>query len=176
MKYSLLDREVRLIMPQADPVCAGLLMPVVSQQRFATGVYKSVNLLLHVQRETIVPLRRVRMATHRSRRLRKKLFVDEFQELGFELSFQYKEGLGDDAIDAFIKRFAIIVESNDLVFSGCDEYGLVCLARRGSVSPEQREMIAGWLRQQPELAGFNVSPLIDAWYPDQPVNPPAPEA
>ncbi|WP_448682015.1 YggL 50S ribosome-binding family protein [Pseudomonas nicosulfuronedens] len=114
------------------------------------------------------------MATHRSRRLRKKLFVDEFQELGFELSFQYEEGQRDDAIDAFIKRFAAIVESNDLVYSGCDEYGLICLARRGSVSAEQRAMIEGWLKQQPELAGFTVSPLIDAWYPDQPVTPPAP--
>jgi len=32
------------------------------------------------------------MATNRSRRLRKKLCVDEFQELGFELSFQYQQG------------------------------------------------------------------------------------
>ncbi|MEX5433576.1 50S ribosome-binding protein YggL, partial [Klebsiella michiganensis] len=30
------------------------------------------------------------MATNRSRRLRKKLCVDEFQELGFELNFHYK--------------------------------------------------------------------------------------
>ena len=36
------------------------------------------------------------MATNRSRRLRKKLCVDEFQELGFELNFHYKEG-----VDAF---------------------------------------------------------------------------
>jgi uncharacterized protein YggL (DUF469 family) len=114
------------------------------------------------------------MATHRSRRLRKKLCVDEFQELGFELSFQYKEGQGEEAIDAFMKRFAAVaVEPNDLVYSGCDEYGFICLARRGSVSAEQRELIDGWLKQQPELAGFNLSPLIDAWYPDQPVNPPA---
>jgi uncharacterized protein YggL (DUF469 family) len=114
------------------------------------------------------------MATHRSRRLRKKLCVDEFQELGFELSFQYKDGQGEEAIDAFMKRFAATaVEPNDLVYSGCDEYGFICLARRGSVSAEQREMVEGWLRQQPELAGATVSPLIDAWYPDQPVSLPA---
>ncbi|MBD9631166.1 YggL family protein [Pseudomonas sp. PDM19] len=114
------------------------------------------------------------MATHRSRRLRKKLCVDEFQELGFELSFLYKEGTSEEAIDAFIKRFAgVAVEPNDLVYSGCDEYGFICLARRGSVSAEQRELIDGWLKQQPELAGFSLSSLIDAWYPDQPVNLPA---
>ncbi|WP_236170935.1 YggL 50S ribosome-binding family protein [Pseudomonas pseudonitroreducens] len=111
------------------------------------------------------------MATQRSRRLRKKLCVDEFQELGFELSFQYREGLGEAAIGEFMQRFAAVaVEPSDLVYSGCDEYGFICLARRGSVSAEQREFIDGWLKQQPELAGFNLSPLIDAWYPDQPVN------
>ncbi|WP_447747958.1 YggL 50S ribosome-binding family protein [Pseudomonas nicosulfuronedens] len=113
------------------------------------------------------------MATHRSRRLRKKLCVDEFQELGFELSFQYKEGQGDEAIAAFMKRFAAnAVEPNDLVYSGCDEYGFICLARRGSVSAQQRELIDEWLRQQQELAGFNLGPLMDAWYPEQSVNPP----
>ncbi|WP_315807635.1 YggL family protein [Pseudomonas sp. C9-3] len=114
------------------------------------------------------------MATHRSRRLRKKLCVDEFQELGFELSFKYREGKDEDSIGNFLKRFAAdVVEPNDLVYSGCDEYGFICLARRGSVNNEQRELVEGWLRQQPELAEFTVSPLIDAWYPDQPVNPPA---
>ena len=35
------------------------------------------------------------MATNRSQRLRKKLCVDEFQELGFELNLDFKEGLRD---------------------------------------------------------------------------------
>ena len=38
------------------------------------------------------------MATNRSRRLRKKLCVDEFQELGFELNLNFKEDLADAAI------------------------------------------------------------------------------
>ena len=45
------------------------------------------------------------MATNRSRRLRKKLCVDEFQELGFELNFHYKEGVDADAVNAFMLRF-----------------------------------------------------------------------
>ncbi|QRY78645.1 YggL family protein [Pseudomonas sp. PDNC002] len=112
------------------------------------------------------------MATHRSRRLRKKLCVDEFQELGFELSFRYKEGQGEEGIGAFMQRFATsAVEPNEMVYSGCDEYGLICLARRGSVSAEQRGLIEQWLKQQPELSDFTIGPLIDAWYPDQPVEP-----
>jgi len=111
------------------------------------------------------------MATNRSRRLRKKLCVDEFQELGFELSFQYKEGLDTTTIMAFMQRFAVdAVEPNDLVYGGCDEYGFICLARRGSVSEEQRAIVDGWLKQQPELASFTAGPLVDAWYPEQPIN------
>lgn len=111
------------------------------------------------------------MATNRSRRLRKKLCVDEFQELGFELSFQYKEAQSAAAIDAFMRRFAAdAVEPNELVYGGCDEYGFICLAQRGSVTEEQRAAIEGWLKQQPELAEFTAGPLMDAWYPDQSVN------
>ncbi|WP_122301059.1 50S ribosome-binding protein YggL, partial [Pseudomonas syringae] len=39
------------------------------------------------------------MATNRSRRLRKKLCVDEFQELGFELNLDFNQELDDKAID-----------------------------------------------------------------------------
>jgi uncharacterized protein YggL (DUF469 family) len=45
------------------------------------------------------------MATNRSQRLRKKLCVDEFQELGFELNLDFKEDLSDEAIDAFLEAF-----------------------------------------------------------------------
>ena len=33
------------------------------------------------------------MATQRSRRLRKKMHIDEFQELGFSVGFTFPEGL-----------------------------------------------------------------------------------
>ena len=42
------------------------------------------------------------MATNRSRRLRKKLCVDEFQELGFELNLAFKDGLTVEEIDSFL--------------------------------------------------------------------------
>lgn len=45
------------------------------------------------------------MATNRSQRLRKKLCVDEFQELGFELNLDFKEDLSEEAIDAFLAAF-----------------------------------------------------------------------
>ncbi|SDH43035.1 YggL 50S ribosome-binding family protein [Pseudomonas panipatensis] len=111
------------------------------------------------------------MATNRSRRLRKKLCVDEFQELGFELSFQYQQGLASDAVQAFLTRFLDqAIEANGLAYTGCDDFGFVCLARRGSVSEAQRVAVEAWLKQQAELSGSTVSALQDAWYPGQPIH------
>ena len=45
------------------------------------------------------------MATNRSRRLRKKLCVAEFQELGCELTLNFKADLDDAAVDAFLEAF-----------------------------------------------------------------------
>lgn len=112
------------------------------------------------------------MATNRSRRLRKKLCVDEFQELGFELNLEFKEDLSDEAVDAFLDAFlADAMQANGLGYVGGDDFGLVCLDERGSVTEEQRGTVEKWLKGRSELAKFEVSPLVDAWYPDAPINP-----
>jgi len=112
------------------------------------------------------------MATNRSRRLRKKLCVDEFQELGFELNLGFKEDLSDEAIDAFLDAFlAEAMDANGLDYVGGDDFGLVCLANRGSVSEEQRATVEAWLKGRSELTTIEVSPLLDAWYPEKPINP-----
>lgn len=112
------------------------------------------------------------MATNRSRRLRKKLCVDEFQELGFELNLGFKEDLTDEVIDAFLDAFlAEAMDANGLDYVGGDDYGLVCLADRGSVTEEQRSAVEAWLKARPELETVEVSPLLDAWYPEKPINP-----
>jgi uncharacterized protein YggL (DUF469 family) len=114
------------------------------------------------------------MATNRSRRLRKKLCVDEFQELGFELNLGFKEGLDETAIDDFLEAFLTeAMDANGLDYVGGDDFGLVCLSNRGSVSEEQRATVEAWLKARPELTEVKVSPLLDAWYPDKPINPAA---
>lgn len=109
------------------------------------------------------------MAT-RSRRLRKKLCVDEFQELGFEVQLNYSAGISDAernaAMDDFLDE---AIEANGLGFIGADEFGYVCLGRRGSVTPEQRAQVEAWLKARSELAGSTVGELIDVWYPDAPI-------
>ena len=112
------------------------------------------------------------MATNRSRRLRKKLCVDEFQELGFELNLNFKEDLADEAIDAFLDAFLKeAMEANGLGYVGGDDFGLVCLSKRGSVSEEQRATVEAWLKARTELTNVEVSPLLDVWYPDNAINP-----
>ncbi|WP_120996442.1 YggL family protein [Stutzerimonas urumqiensis] len=106
----------------------------------------------------------------RSRRLRKKLCVDEFQELGCELQLNYREGLDAEAVRSFFQSFLDeAIEANGLGFIGGEEYGFICLARRGSVTEEQRQAVQTWLEGRQELAGFTLSPLIDVWYPNTPV-------
>ncbi|WP_375738376.1 YggL family protein [Pseudomonas boanensis] len=112
------------------------------------------------------------MATNRSRRLRKKLCVEEFQELGFELHLNYKEGMSADAAMAFFERFLVeAIEANGLGFVGVHDYGFVCLGKRGSVSDVQRSEVESWLQKgHDEVASFKLSPLMDVWYPETPVN------
>ncbi len=74
------------------------------------------------------------MATNRSRRLRKKLCVDELQELGFELNLEFKEDLDDQAIDAFLDAFLDeAMDANGLDYVGGDDYrpGVLGQARLG---------------------------------------------
>lgn len=111
------------------------------------------------------------MATNRSRRLRKKLCVDEFQELGFELTLNFKDGLSDDELDAFVEAFLRdAVEANGLGYVGGEDYGFICLGKRGSVTEQQRGLVDSWLKGRSELTEYNLSPLMDVWYPENPIN------
>ena len=44
-------------------------------------------------------------AKNRNRRLRKKLRVGEFQELGFDLAWKLEDGTDSEGIDQFIVKF-----------------------------------------------------------------------
>ena len=109
------------------------------------------------------------MATNRSRRLRKKLCVDEFQEIGFELTMSYPDELADDAVEDFLDQFTGMLASQGLGYVGGDDYGFVCLGKRGSVTAEQRATVEAWLKARSELSQVDVSPLMDVWYPDKPI-------
>lgn len=103
---------------------------------------------------------------HRSSRLRKKLRVGEFQELGFEFEARLEEAITseeeNDFIDAFISE---IVEPRALAFGGGLEGGFIASCRRGSVSEGVRAAVYAWLSARPEVNFVTIGPLIDAWFP-----------
>ncbi|MBB2885064.1 hypothetical protein AF70_00002240 [Pseudomonas sp. KD5] len=80
--------------------------------------------------------------------------------------------MADEAIDAFLDAFLKeAMEANGLGYVGGDDFGLVCLQKRGSVTEAQRAAVEAWLKGRSELTSAEVSPLIDVWYPEKPINP-----
>ena len=106
------------------------------------------------------------MAKHeRSRRLRKKLHLDEFQELGFDVEAALKAPLvgtaEEELLIAFIEE---AVEPRGLIYGGGVTYGYVCKPGRGSATEEDRSAIRDWLQARSEFASVTVRELSDAWY------------
>lgn len=100
----------------------------------------------------------------RVRRLRKKLFVDEFQVLGFELKLQRQENESADADTAFWNDFLReAIESPGLTYGGADD-GFVVPKSRRSATEADRHWVAAWLQSRTDVEHFNVGPLIDAMY------------
>ncbi|MBN3751623.1 DUF469 family protein [Paraburkholderia sp. Tr-20389] len=110
------------------------------------------------------------MARNRTRRLRKKLHIGEFQEFGFEVVARLASPLSseerDKLLDLFIEQ---CIEPSDLGFGGGlndDLSGFaVSMQKRGSATDEQRETVRLWLDGRSEFSVVDVAPLTDAWYP-----------
>lgn len=101
----------------------------------------------------------------RSRRLRKKLRLGEFQEFGFEISFSLKLELDAHQSAIFWDAFILnVIEPHGLAFGGGTS-GFVSLRTRGSVTEAHREIVRSWLTSQPEVQVANIGPLVDCWYP-----------
>ena len=103
----------------------------------------------------------------RSRRLRKKLRVEEFQELGFELAWHFPADTGTEAIDALVDAFIDeVIEPRQLAFAGNGHLGwegLVCTQKIGKCTEEDIQACCEWLKQK-GMEGMHHSPLFDVWY------------
>jgi len=100
---------------------------------------------------------------NRSRRLRKKLRVDEYQELGFGISMQVSNNLSEQQLDQFWDDFMMLVEQRKLCFGGW-ETGFIAPANRGTATEDDREAINGWLLARPEVSNITIGQLCDDWY------------
>lgn len=111
---------------------------------------------------------------HRSRRLRKKLSIGEFQVLGFDLDFRVDTALSHQAADDLFDRFINeAIEANGLVCGGGgDLYAMhfYVLGSSGhryrSATETQQEQVSQWLtdRRPDGVIDFQVGSLKDANY------------
>ena len=104
----------------------------------------------------------------RSRRLRKKLRVGEFQEFGITLTFtvDLQQMSFEDALDGWIA----FVESQGWCFGGGGSLmgneigGFLCQYDGGTLTESDREQVAHWLMAQSWVTAQQIAPLSDAWY------------
>ena len=100
----------------------------------------------------------------RSRRLRKKLHIGEFQTLGFEYDLIWSEAPSVEVQERFIDQLLEeVIEPRSLALGGGVTCGFV-LARRGSATNEDRAALEAWLRQWTTVRHARVGQLQDAWY------------
>ena len=108
------------------------------------------------------------MTKSRSRRLRKKLHLEEFMEYGFNVNFELNKPVTDDEIESFLDLFLDdAIKKNGLIYGGgfgVTFDGFVILEKNGSATNEHRQLINSWLESKKEIKKFQVGELVDAWH------------
>lgn len=100
----------------------------------------------------------------RSKRLQKKLHLNEFQELGFDVDIKFKEEITPEQKDIFFERFLEeCVEANKFMLGGTCESFFICKVK-GSCTEEDRILLDNYITKSPEVSEVDVYTLIDAWY------------
>ena len=107
------------------------------------------------------------MAKNRSRRLRKKMHIEEFQEIGFSVAWRFPEGTSvekiDEEVDAFINE---VIEPNKLAFDGSGYLaweGLICKQEIGQRTEEHQAIVRKWLEDR-KFEEVRISELFDIWW------------
>ncbi|GGD23243.1 MULTISPECIES: YggL family protein [Franconibacter] len=107
------------------------------------------------------------MAKHRSRRLRKKMHIDEFQELGFSVAWRFPQGTTEEQIDKTVDDFINeVIAPNGLAFDGSGYLsweGLVCKEQIGKCTEEDQAIVRNWLEEK-KLEEIRLSDLFDVWW------------
>ena len=110
------------------------------------------------------------MNKHRSRRLRKKLRVGEFQEFGVTIDLTFNQTILE--FEQALDELLAYVEAQGYVFGGGGSMtgneisGFLCKSERGTLTETQVTKLKSWLQQMPWVTEFSVSGLIDAWHAD----------
>lgn len=102
------------------------------------------------------------------RRLRKKLYLDDFAVFGFNFSCEL--GANPDLdVDGFFDGLIELIESRQLLIGGVgsdSEFSgyITSNQRYSSATDEDREALESWLRSIKGVEEIKVDPLCDAHY------------
>jgi uncharacterized protein YggL (DUF469 family) len=104
----------------------------------------------------------------KSRRLRKKLYLDEFAMLGFEFSCALNAKNSED-FDSLLSQLVVCVEARELSMAGGGDTKLfsavICSDHRyASATEEDRDAIKAWLDTQEAITNITVGKLVDVNY------------
>ncbi|MBO2695551.1 YggL family protein [Shewanella algae] len=103
----------------------------------------------------------------RSRRLRKKLRVDEFQELGFDVSWRFADSVSEEQIDPLVDRFIDeVIEPRGLGFHGGGHReweGIIATQRIGKCTEDDRSAVKVFWEAQP-ISELEITELYDIWW------------
>ena len=108
------------------------------------------------------------MNKHRSRRLRKKLRVGEFQEFGVTIDLTFNQTVLE--FEQALDELLAYVESQGCVFGGGGSMtgneisGFFYKSERGTLTETQVTELNSWLQQMPWITEYSVSGFIDAWH------------
>ena len=98
------------------------------------------------------------------KRLRKKLRLREFQEMGFHVNFDLNIPFTDEAEFDFLDEIVDFIEQRRLEIGGSMSSFYVTYAGRGSATEADREALNAWLQKHPSVSNVKVWPLDDVWY------------
>ncbi|WP_394200183.1 YggL family protein [Shewanella waksmanii] len=106
------------------------------------------------------------MAT-RSRRLRKKLRIDEFQELGFDVNWTFNESVTEAQIDSLVDAFIdTVIEPRNLGFHGGGHKeweGIIATQTIGKCTEDDRQAVKAFWDAQ-DVKDVEISELYDIWW------------
>ncbi|NKF50035.1 DUF469 family protein [Shewanella sp. WXL01] len=107
------------------------------------------------------------MAKNRSRRLRKKLRVDEFQELGFDVNWTFEDSVTESQIDEIVDKFIDdVIEARKLGFHGGGHKeweGIIATQTLGKCTEEDMAAVKAFWAEQP-AKDVEVSALYDLYW------------
>jgi uncharacterized protein len=102
------------------------------------------------------------------KRQRKKLYLKEFMELGFNIIVEFKSDITREMFNEFIDTFVSeVIDPNGLTFDGGGKENkfdiFVLLEKRGSLDKTHQEKVATWLSSRKDIESYEVGELEDAW-------------